>query len=396
MSSHLNASPASSSPPSASNISDTSCLTASDYQEFHRAVCSNDEPTLAFAHYRFSQSSREIVVPSTTSDAACPVQWVDYCRAKGFFHRNSSLSRCLRYGRGVACFNLYPANKRDLKVNHLLWTVAQHGEYHPSDGNLLLENNVLSLAMPSKFFTFLEHVSEQYLKLCMLEVLALIAEDEDAEGLALMKSELEESVWDDLNTYMAVHSDQRVRIDSTTDQGFRLMRDVETLLRLCYLSPWKIDVYAVYVTPQDITSVLADPSRPTPTSPHSVRLSHEEPDRRLVRSSARRPVSTTTHSQRKNSSPRSRHSKRNIVFWKLFQDWRSYRKVLVHTLGISPIHATEAMLGSISRGTQRDAWDRAETILACANTPGNMLSALPREVVFRFIAPFLLLAESKE
>lgn len=365
-----------------------------EFQAFHRALSSCNTATLSFANYQSSPNTPDVVIPTASADSLCPVRWAHLSHTNPLLDPHSRLAKMLRYGRSVACFNLYPACQRDLQINRLLWQLAQTGEYNPSQGNLLLENNVLSLAMPTKFFHFLSKTSEQDLKLCMLEVLALIAEDEDLEGLALMKSELADSVWNDLSKYMEKHDNQNSRIDSTTPEGLRLMCDVEMLLRLCYLSPWKIDVYAGYITPHDMNTVLSEHTRRPIASNHSSTAIPELHDRKLVRSSARRPVSSFQQSHT-HSMRRCRITNRNVVFWKLFQDWRRYRMILVQGLGMSAAKVAATMLSSISRGSREQAWDSAEAVLACANIPGNLLSSLPREIVFNIIAPRVLFAASE-
>lgn len=361
-----------------------------DYQSYHRAVLANHTSTFAFAHYSADAPSALVVASSSSADSVerahrgCPAS---------LFRRGARLQRWLRYGRNVACFNLYPATKRDLQVNDLLWRVAQSGEYDPHVGNFLLENNVLSLAMPAKFFEFLSGISKHDLKTCMLQVLALIAEDEDAEGLALMKSELDPSVWDELAVYISRQRDSVARIDTTTERGLKLMRDVEMLLRLCYLSPWKIDVYASFVTPQDMTLVISEAEHVAHGGLRKEVGKIDVADRKLVRSSARRPVSSQP--QAGGPPPRCRATTKTAVFWKLFLDWRRHRKVLVQGLGLHPAQVTTVMMHAIARGNQALAWERAEVVMACACRSGNLLSNLPKEVVFNLIAPHVLLAGSK-
>lgn len=390
LSPHPYTSPTLTSPASAS-ASRRGALPEAEYQAVHRAVIANHASTFAFAHYDCDTPSSALVVYG--SHGAESVVRASSSTASSLFRRGSRLSRWLRYGRNVACFNLYPACRRDLQVNDLLWRVAQCGEYDPQDGNLLLENNILSLAMPYTFFEFLRGISREDLKTCMLQVLALIAEDEDAEGLALMQSELDDSVWDDLTNYMSKQGDRVAKIDTATARGLKLMRDVEMLLHLCYLSPWKIDVYASYVTPQDMTVVLSEAERLESGGAGNEVRAPEVGDRKLVRSSARRPVSS--QAQAGGPPPRCRAASKTAVFWKLFLDWRRYRKVLVQGLGVHPTDVTKVMLHSIAQGKHNDAWDSAEHVMACACRPGNLLSNLPKEVVFNIIAPHLLLAGSK-
>lgn len=361
-------------------------LPEAEYQAFHCTVIANHASTFSFAHYESDPAIAHLVIPS--SDAANGVQFAPPQKAAQLFTQRGRLARLLRYGRSVACFNLYPACRRDLLLNNLLWRVAQKGEYDPADGNVLLENNVFSLAMPHKFFSFLAGISREDLHVCMLQVLALIAEDEDAEGLALMRSELDETVWSDLENYMAKGGGAST-IDGSTELGLKLMRNVEMLLRLCYLSPWKIDVYAAYVTPQDMATVLSDTSR-------GLDIGVNVADRKLVRSGARRPVSAGPVVSKGASPPRMRATSKTMVFWKLFLDWRRYRKVLVQGMGIDAAEVTSAMLHSIVEGTQKVAWERAELVMASSLQRDNLFSSLPREVVFNIVAPYVLLAGSKD
>lgn len=369
-------------PPSATHPT----LPEAEYQAFHRTVIANHTSTFSFAHYESDPAVTHLIIPSP--DTVNGVQFAPPQNSAQLFTQRGRLARWLRYGRSIACFNLYPACRRDLLVNDLLWRVAQKGEYDPADGNILLENNILSLAMPHKFFSFLANISRQDLHVCMLQVLALIAEDEDAEGLALMRSELDETVWTDLENYMATTAGPS-SIDGTTELGLKLRRDVEMLLRLCYLSPWKIDVYAAYVTPQDMATALSATSR-------GYDITTDVTDRKLVRSGARRPVSAGSLIMNGVSPPRVRPTSKTMVFWKLFLDWRRYRKVLVQGLGINAAQITSIMLHSIAEGTQKMAWERAYLVMACSLRRGNLFSSVPREVVFNIIAPHVLLAGSKQ
>eukprot|EP00737_Agarophyton_chilense_P000652 gb/GEZJ01000723.1/.p2 GENE.gb/GEZJ01000723.1/~~gb/GEZJ01000723.1/.p2 ORF type:complete len:414 (-),score=42.24 gb/GEZJ01000723.1/:5268-6509(-) len=349
------------------------------------------KPTIAFANYVTKSHVPQFVIPASPSDDRKPVVWLNTQHVFKLLRNDSRLARATKYDRTIACFNLYPATLTDLQINHMIWTVAQKGEYDPAQGNLLLQNNVLSLAMPQEFYDFLHDISEEELKCSMLEVLALIAEDEDSEGLSLMKSELEPSIWKDLVEYMdnCVVKDQS-RMDSKTKAGRKLMIAVESLLRFCYLSPWKIDIYASYITPQELNSACKEMQRTVHSPQNELDSPRFSVDRRLVRSNARRPVASLCQTSRLIVSSHSNFSDRNRVFWKLFQDWRRYRKVLVQFLGLSPAKAVRTLVDSISNGTQEDAWKRAETVLACWCTEGNLLSALPKEVVFNTLAPHVL------
>lgn len=397
---------------------------------------------LAFANYRCNPALPDLVLPSLSSDAPCPVYPVHRLpEHASLFRPHSRASTALRYGRFVACFNLYPACRRDLDINHLLWTVARNGEYDPATGNILLENNVLALAFPVPFYNFLASVTREELDTCTREVLALIAEGEDTEGLNLMKQELEPSVWEDLMSYMkqkeanpptsqppqhstqyptqyptqhppqfphALPAQAPQRPDEDDDEEAQyaqrkrqkeLMLAVEMLLRLCHLSPWKIEVYASFVTPRDMGLILTDLSSGCMTAVSANgATSTPRPviadalDRPLVRSGARRPVWTSRERGSAKSALENRLSNKKLAFWRQFQSWRLYRRVLVAGCGFAPVLVTEAMLATIANGSIEEALLRAETVMACAYVRGNLLSDLPKEVVFRYIAPYVLLA----
>lgn len=245
--------------------------------------------------------------------------------------------------------------------------------------------------MPAQFYTFLASTSREELKLCILEVLALIAEDEDAEGLNLMKFELEASVWDDLVAYVQAHPAARPRLEARSDHGAKLMSDVEMLLRLCHLSPWKIEVHASFVSPRDMNLVLNDLPTRLPARRAATTCVPVEIDRPLVRSAARRPVSSVGARALAASAMQSRLSNKKLALWKQFQSWRVYRRLLVDMCGVQPRRVTQALLASIAKGTQEEVLQRVETVMACACVSGNLLSSLPREVVYRIIAPYVLL-----
>lgn len=385
----------------------------------------NASTMLAFANYRASPTAPDIVLPCSESDTNSAVRTVQRSPLHdGLFQKASRISTALRYGRFVACFNLYPATTHDLAVNDLLWRVAHDGEYDPQIGNHLLQYNVMALAFPTAFYAFLSSVSKQHLDRCVLQVLALIAEGEDAEGLNLMKHELEPTLWQKLEHYMQQtqtenrNSSELNESLESADQSYRqLMIDVEMLLRFCYRSPWKIEVFASFVTPRDMALILPDlelnskSMRNGPTvNPilSGISSTNVLTDRPLVRSSARRPVwgvgnirNTPSSSpifpsnsvlSHKQHTLAERLSNKKLAFWTQFLHWRIYRRVLVQNCDIHPSVVAEALLSAIEDGSVDDALRRALTVMCCACVQGNLLSSLPKEVVFRYIAPYVLLA----
>lgn len=401
---------------------------------------------VAFAHYSSTPKQPDVVLPAQWGARNKLEAVMRQPEHESLFHSSSRLATLLRYGRFIACFNLYPGSRRDLEVNHLLWSVARNGEYDPVTGNVLLKNNVLALAYPAAFYDFLASVTHEELTLCILEVLAMIAEGEDAEGLSLMKQELEPSIWDDLVSYMKekyslipfacagfvdvtdaqpqinMHShatptaatnnpdiffteiNMTENVINRLERDQKTMRDVEMLLRLCYSSPWKIEVHSSFITPcnmgfiyTELTNAVAkkpfDAHCSASGSSPSISQNMDITDRRLVRSTARRPVwAFRRASSSGTASSEHRQSNKKLIFWRQYQMWRMYRRALVDGCRVSPAAATEAMLTTLSNGSFDDVIARAETVMACACVRGNLLSNLPREIVFRYIAPFVLLA----
>ena len=258
-----------------------------------------------------------------------------------------------------------------MEINDLLWRVAQEGEYHPADGNALLKQNVLALAYPQPLFKFLSSVTQQELNLCMLELLSMIARGEDTEGLMNMQEDLEAGVWVDLMQYMRRSDVPSFEVNDETGSmasSEKIKEGVKMFLRLCYLSPWKVEVYASYITPRDMSATLSLLPSP-PAGPTFENFGFQEQrgprsvpslaDRPLVRSSGRRPVGTL--SDRPVGEIGNRFSNKKMAFWRQFQQWRLFRRSIVHGCNIHPTIAAESMLiqhasGTINDTVVRRAW----------------------------------------
>lgn len=388
-------------------------------QSYGRPRAADISPTmLAFANYRIHPTAPDLVLPSLHNDSHPSVRTVlRTSQHEPLFRKSSCLSTAIRYGRFVACFNLYPGTARDLAVNDLLWQSAHNGEYDPQIGNALLQYNVLALAFPSPFYSFLSSVSKQHLDRCILELLTLIADGEDPDGLNLMKQELEPTVWTRLITHIQrKQATTQSRGESHQSHGIdddKVMADVEMLLRFCHLSPWKIEVYASFVTPRDMALITArfaseaDTRGESSLSQSVILRSEATSDRVLVRSSARRPIWITggigavrmtsgaimsNRHQGRMSSSVEKLSNKKLAFWTQFLHWRVYRRVLVQGCGVHPVLVSDALLSAIANGSVDDSLQRALTVMCCACVQGNLLSSIPKDVVFRYIAPYVLLA----
>lgn len=255
----------------------------------------------------------------------------------------------LRYGRGLACLNLHPGNAHDVALNELLWRSAQKGEYDAQSGDHILGANVVALVMSAQLLAFLRRVTLPELRESVLQVLSIIADDEQ-DGLQLMAQEVEPNTWLALQARIA---------DRDGTQLQRTSEDVQALLQMCGLSPWKVDVYAAYVSPHDMRAVLA------------------------VAQGAQPRV-------------RARAPSKNVVYWKLFMDWQLYRRLWVVRLNIHPADAARAMMAAITGGRHIEAWRRVNALRICCARPkarANWLAVLPKDVLYNFLAPRLLFNE---
>lgn len=372
-------------------------LTSSEFQTFHRLIGSNHKSAIAFAHYPTTPVQPHFVVSETLTDK--PIRWARPHEFQDILHTPNLLSPALRYGRTIASFSLYPESCRDLQINHLLWQTAQTGEYSPVNGNMLLQNNVFSVSIPHAFHSFLADVTVHQLDTCILEILALIAEEEDEQGFHLMQSELDPPVWNQLNHYLHHQSQRTHNLEQCTSAGVKLSSYVELLLKLCYHSPWKIDVHMAYISPRTMMSALLAASKKSPD--HVRNHLHDCCDRKLVRSAGKRPVSLSPQHRSHASRIPSSFANRNSVFWKLFQEWRRYRWMLVHLLGVHPGEAATLLINAISHGRREKAWKQVDTITKIFRetlkfrTSDTLLPALPEDVISTKLAPFVLLSESK-
>ncbi len=266
------------------------------------------------------------------------------------FEHAHDLLPVLRHGRGLCALNLHPTSSTDVLVNELLWRCAHDGEYAASTGDALLGVNVLCLVMPSELFALLRRHTISSFQALMLEFLGQLADDADDEGA----DEVDAATWAALHT-------SRLR---DRRNGHVPHEDVGVLARLC-LTPWKVNIYATYVTPLDTRTALAaaKPCNDAPYAPRRVR---------------------------------SRAPSVGIVHWKLYMDWQRYRRLWVTRLGVSSITATRIMVDAIISGRQHAAWASVETVIAAARRPpsrGNLLAMLPRDVIWNSLAPRLLYSE---
>jgi hypothetical protein len=289
----------------------------------------------------------------------------------------SSNNSALRLDPGRARLALFPRNARDLRANALLHDAARSAEFSPADAAAAFGTNVVALAFPAPLAALLAAIDAPHLRAASIELLALVAEDEDDAGREDMQRELEPSVWRDLTARMAVRPSQPAPP--------HIMQTVEQLLRMCYRTPWYIAVPCLHVAPADIVAALcrqAAGNQPCNENDMATRAGQDH-----------NKIDQT--SQATNCTLAQSPSSRETALWDLFQAWHPVRVALVDRLGISGRVAATALLDAESVGEIENAWTRAHVVVAASRASRdtfNVFSMLPHDLVTRTLAPRVLLA----
>lgn len=274
----------------------------------------------------------------------------------------SALKEGLQIDKDVIALNLYPRTQRDLAMNKVLLEAAQSASFDPTCLNELLGTNLFGLILPSRLATFLCSTTAEGLDTCVLEVLSLIAEDETDSGLAAMERELEPSVWEQLERYR--------RSKSNSDMNGRprsLVRSVETLLRMCYLTPWRISVNALHVPPERMACLIDPCSGNCPCPQSGSEGLCTDIDMKLEATFA--------------------------TYWSLLCAWHNLHNVLVLQLGISGREVATALLDARVADCDELAWAKARLVVHAARAPprpDNLFATLPLDVVKGVLAPHVL------
>lgn len=413
------------------------------------AHISHEVGTSTHGEVVFAANPHHRVLYSTLSGELCHTRLED-----ASFFRSILPSGSVRHARGLLALNLYPVSDSDVRCNELLWNTVNRSQLDSTEINDVLGVNLMSVVVPRDLAAFLREVTMDELKVCIMEVLALIVDDGECDTIDLMKSELEESYATVLDAYLEerrqakqacqgakqksrrrrratsipekeLATEQGTSIYSRFDQG-RLYNYVEKLLRMCYLSPWKINTQATYITPSAMTSPLMRYWRGSPDNagrvPSAARaglsfrtmqnhracleldLMHVHSPRAPTARRALWGASCTAAAEGASCASgvgkalRRGAVSKTSVHWKLFQDWLLLHPLLVERLGVSPKDALVAVVDGAVGGTGEQAWEAMETVLLCATRPvgsGNLIGALPYELVRNVLAPRVLLAATR-
>lgn len=322
------------------------------------------------AHSERATSGTSYLFPDPTSRQ--PVLSTPPCSGSIYDHALDVLP-VLKYGRGICSVNLHPSTERDVAINSFLWKCAQSGEYDSTEGNQLLDVNVLVLSMSTELLKLLRRLTPEEFQGCILDFLSLIDEDDDdhdneydnGQNFGAYQhannnnnnaninidddDELDPSTWIQLRNRIANSGRPQSRCEN-----------VETLARLCLLTPWKIPVYVTYVTAFDMHNTIS--------------------------------ISITTSSS-KTARTRTRAPSIAVVHWKLFIDWQRYRRLWVVRISLPPIQASSTMMNAILSEQQHAAWAATETVLAASkasNGNNNLLAQLPHDVLWNNLVPRVL------
>lgn len=152
--------------------------------------------------------------------------------------------------------SLLPENARDVAGNEEMWRIAQRGAFERARANAFIGRDVLAMSMPTDLFSLMRSLSWPAMQASLLEILALVVEDEDPdESLSVV---LDECTWQALRRYMAFRRDfgpagSGAHTGELTSR--ELAQSVEILLRLAEKSDrWRVPVTCLYVknakTPQ--------------------------------------------------------------------------------------------------------------------------------------------------
>jgi hypothetical protein len=321
----------------------------------------------------------------------------------------------VRHHDTLVTFNVYPRSDRDVELNELLWRVVRDSSFKSTELAPYLARKrkspdapigvVFALAIPLKLIHFLEAVTLEEMHSSVIHMLADAAQGEDEDGLELMRHELSPAIWTRLEPVLLDESgccESRADLptsDAAGDhsscerQGVMCNKYASSMLDMALQSSHAQNYWSV-----DIQGTLFEPYHQAHCDTHS--------------DNARQP---------------SHNNDRAAVTHSLYLDWRVYARVcMVMDTTISNISSASADQSSwsdndeIPRWTSGDSpsetavkcrlildtllqlvseqrhaatWERAQTLLLCANRSGNKLHTLPEHVIHHEILPRMVLEE---
>lgn len=261
----------------------------------------------------------------------------------------------LRCRSGFTCFNIYPTSQMTLDVNLFLWDTVHNGFYDAVKGNDLFGTNIFVLGLPAELFDFLVHVTLQALDVAIIDFLVLLhhqlTTDGDVVGVSKLQEELLPEVWERLEANIGV-------FENGEPKEAERAATLEHLVQISFMTPWRVDVLAGYLSPADMGLLLDHGPRHL-----SGALPAFGSDCVGVRGSA---------------------------LLKLFRDWQVYDDVLCKRLSMKRCAALEAMDRATYCGRSRCMYTESAAVVDLCERGGSFFSLLPMELVERAVIPWIV------
>lgn len=267
-------------------------------------------------------------------------------------------TRSLRCQDNFSCFNIYPTTENSLQVNKLLWDTARNGCYDAPTGDPLLGAHVLALGLAPELYEFLSTVSLPDMNRAIIDFLVLLhhqlTTDGDVRGLEKLHDDLVPHIWQELQRNIGVHPNGE-------PTEVNRARTLEHLVQISFMTPWRVDVFAAYLTADDVTTAL--------------RISSLSPNHIIPLQS---------------DYGLGKRTLQGVVMHKLYRDWCVYDSVLRNRLQMSHRAVTEAMERAVTSGKSAALFHQAGVTMDLCKDPQSWFSTLPVDVVERHVVPWVI------
>lgn len=238
----------------------------------------------------------------------------------------------------------------------------RRGSYDPSDGDPLLGAHVFVLGIAPELHEFLYMVSLDEMHRAIIDFLVLLhhqlTTDADDAGLAKLREDLVPEIWDELNENIGI-------FPNGEPAEPRRAKVLENLVQISFMTPWRVDIFAAYLTANDVTGLV------------DVLLTDRfeaSPCRYILAIDNRR-------------GPERAQGK---VMLKLYQDWRVFAAVLHDGMGLGYRLVAEAMERAVYAGKSAGLLEQAFTALEASENKMSFLSSLPTDVLERKVIPWVI------
>lgn len=174
--------------------------------------------------------------------------------------QSSALSPDFQTRHNFTAFDIYPTTHAALSINSFLYAVAQRGSVPSQSAQQLFPHRVHALGFTPELFEFLTSVSLHELNTAIIDFLVLLHHqllcDSDHTGVENMQSELVPSVWREVQSQIGVFE------HGEPTRG-RRSAVLEHLVQISFMTPWRVDVFAIYTPSTYNAAPQPPPSPPT-------------------------------------------------------------------------------------------------------------------------------------